>query len=48
MEDIIFWAVIPAGSSRISTVLLQIVERIERTRYRREAPRRPGFHQKSI
>jgi len=47
MEDIIFWAVILVGSSRISTVLLQIVERIERTGCRREA-RRPGFHQKSI
>lgn len=48
MENLIYWAVVLTGAGSLTSALFRLVERIERTECRREAPRRPGFHQKSI
>ena len=48
MEKRIYWAVVLTGAGSLTSALFRLVETIERPGGRREAPRRPGFHQKSI
>ena len=47
MENLIYWAVVLTGAGSLTSALFRL-ETIERPGGRREAPRRPGFHQKSI
>ena len=48
MENLIDWAVVLTGAGSLTSALFRMVETIERPGGRRDAPRRPGFNQKSI
>ena len=48
MENLNYWAVVLTGAGSLTSARFRLVETIVRPGGRREAPRRTGFHQKSI